>query len=72
MGDVFILVCNFHVPLALQVGCPSSGAGCDIAVVFTFLCVGLMAIFVVLRFSPVSFLLVCVLLFLVRGVVSPS
>jgi hypothetical protein len=31
MGDVFVLVCNFHVPLGLKVGCPSSGAGCDIA-----------------------------------------
>jgi hypothetical protein len=44
MGDVFILVYNFHVPLALKVGCPSSGAGCDMALVFIFLCVGLMAI----------------------------
>jgi hypothetical protein len=70
MDDVFILVCNFHVPLALQVGCPSIGVDCDIALVFIFLCVGLMAIFVVLRFSPVSFLLVCILLFLSRGVVS--
>jgi hypothetical protein len=32
------------VPLALKVGCPSSGVGCDIALVFFFLCVGLMAI----------------------------
>jgi hypothetical protein len=45
LGDVFILVCNFHVPLALKVGCPSSGVGCHIALVFIFLCVGLMAIF---------------------------
>jgi hypothetical protein len=45
MGDVFILVCNFHVLLALKVGCPSSGARCDIALVFIFLCVGLMTIF---------------------------
>jgi hypothetical protein len=45
MGDVFTLVCNFHVPLDLNDGCPSSGAGCDIALVFIFLCVGLMAIF---------------------------
>jgi hypothetical protein len=45
MGDVFILVYNFHVPLALKVGCPSSGVGCDIVLVFIFLCVGLMAIF---------------------------
>jgi hypothetical protein len=28
MGDVFVLVCNFHVPLALKVGCPYSGVGC--------------------------------------------
>jgi hypothetical protein len=55
MGDVFIFVYNFHVPLALKVGCPSSGVGCDIALVFIFLCVGLMAIFVVLRLTPVSF-----------------
>jgi hypothetical protein len=27
MGDVFILVYNFNVPLALKVGCPSSGVG---------------------------------------------
>jgi hypothetical protein len=45
MDDVFILVYNFHVPLALKVGCPSSGVGCDIVLVFKFLCVGLMAIF---------------------------
>jgi hypothetical protein len=44
MGDVFILVCNFHVPLALKDGCPSSGVGCIIALVCIFLCVGLMAI----------------------------
>jgi hypothetical protein len=55
MGDVFILVCNFHVPLALKVGCAPSGVGCDVALVFIYLCVGVMAIFVVLRFSPVSF-----------------
>jgi hypothetical protein len=29
MGDVFILVYNFHVLLALKVGCPSSGVGCE-------------------------------------------
>jgi hypothetical protein len=56
MGDVSILVYNFHVPLALKVGSALSGVGCDIALVFIFLCVGLMAIFVVLRFSPVSIL----------------
>jgi hypothetical protein len=44
MGDVFILVYNFHVPLALKIGCPASGAGCDRALVFIFLCVGLLAI----------------------------
>jgi hypothetical protein len=44
MGDVFILLYNFYVPLALKVSCPSSGVGCDIALVFIFLCVGLMAI----------------------------
>jgi hypothetical protein len=55
MSDVFSLVCNFHVPLALKVGCPSSGSGCDIALVFIFLCVGLMASFVVLRLTPVFF-----------------
>jgi hypothetical protein len=44
MGDVFILVYNFHVPSALKVGCPSSGVGCDIALVFILLCVGPMAI----------------------------
>jgi hypothetical protein len=44
MGDVFISVCNFHVPLALKVGCTSSDVGCDEALVFIFLCVGLMAI----------------------------
>jgi hypothetical protein len=32
------------MPLALKVGCPSSGAGCDIALGFIFLCFGLMAI----------------------------
>jgi hypothetical protein len=53
MGNVFILVYNFHVPLALKVGCPSSCVGCDIALAFIFLCVGLMAFFVVLRFSCV-------------------
>jgi hypothetical protein len=38
-------VYNFHVPLALKVGCLSSGVGCDTALVSIFLCVGLMAIF---------------------------
>jgi hypothetical protein len=33
------------MPLGLKVGCPSSGARCDIALVVIFLCVGLMAIF---------------------------
>jgi hypothetical protein len=45
MDDAFISVYNFRVPLALKIGCPSSGVGCDIALVFIFLCVGLMAIF---------------------------
>jgi hypothetical protein len=44
MGDIFIFVCNFHVPLDLKVGCPSSDVGCDVALVFIYLCVGLMAI----------------------------
>jgi hypothetical protein len=44
MGNVFILVYNFHVPLALKVGYQSSGVGCDIALVFIFLCVGLITI----------------------------
>jgi hypothetical protein len=55
MGNVFILVCNFHVSLALKVGCLSSGVGCHVALVFMFLDVGLMAIFMVLRFSPAFF-----------------
>jgi hypothetical protein len=46
MGDVFILVCNFHV------GCPSSDVGCDKALVFIFLCVGLMAISCGVAFLP--------------------
>jgi hypothetical protein len=50
MGDVFICVYNFHVPLALKVGCPSSGFGCDIALVSIFLCVGLMATFCAVTF----------------------
>jgi hypothetical protein len=51
----------FHVPLALKVGCLSNGVGCDIALVFMFLCVGLMAIFCgVASFLRVSFLLVCI------------
>jgi hypothetical protein len=29
MGDVFVLVCNFHMPLALKISCASSGADCD-------------------------------------------
>jgi hypothetical protein len=45
LGDVFILVRNFNVPLALKVGCPSRGACCDKALVLIFMCVGLMAIF---------------------------
>jgi hypothetical protein len=53
-GYVFMLVYNFHVPLAFKVGCPSCGAGCDIAFVFTFLCVGLMANFVVVCFNASS------------------
>jgi hypothetical protein len=67
MGDVFILVYNFHVPLALKVGCPSSGAGCDIVLVFIFLCIGLRLFVVVLQLSPVFFLFVCILLCLSRG-----
>jgi hypothetical protein len=55
MGDVFMLVCNFHVPLGFKVGSPYSGVGCDVTLVFIFLCVGLMAIFVVLRLTPVFF-----------------
>jgi hypothetical protein len=34
----------FHVPLALKIGCPASGVGCHRALVFIFLCVGLLAI----------------------------
>jgi hypothetical protein len=45
MSDVFILVYNFHVPLALKVGRPCSGVGCVIVLVFIFLCFGLMAVF---------------------------
>jgi hypothetical protein len=44
MGDVFILMYTFHVPLALKVACRSCGVGSDIALVFIFLYVGLMAI----------------------------
>jgi hypothetical protein len=44
MGDVFILVCNFHVPLGFKVGYSSSDIGCDVALVFIFLCVGMKAI----------------------------
>jgi hypothetical protein len=47
MSNVFILVYNFHVPLALKAGCPSSGVSCDIALAFIFPCVGPMAIFYV-------------------------
>jgi hypothetical protein len=39
-----MLVCNFHVPLGFKVGSPSSGVGCDVALVFIFLCVGLMSV----------------------------
>jgi hypothetical protein len=45
MGDVFILACNFHVPLGFKVGRACSGVSCVIALVFIFQCVGLMAIF---------------------------
>jgi hypothetical protein len=38
-------VYNFHLPLALKVVRSSSAAGCDIALVFIFQCVGLIAIF---------------------------
>jgi hypothetical protein len=69
MGEVFILVYNFHVPLALKVGCPSNGVGCDIALAFIFLCVGLMAIFCGVT-SYSGFFCFCVyLVFLSRGVV---
>jgi hypothetical protein len=60
IGDVFILVYNFHVPLALKVSSPSSGAGCDIALGFIFLCVGLMAIFCGVKFFSVLSFLWCV------------
>jgi hypothetical protein len=49
-GRCFYFVYNFHVPLALKVGHPCSGVGCDVALVSIVLCVGLMAIFVVLCF----------------------
>jgi hypothetical protein len=39
MGDVFILVCNFHVPLVFKVECPSSDVDCDVDLVFIFMCV---------------------------------
>jgi hypothetical protein len=67
MGDVFILVCNFHVPLGFRVACPSSDVGCDVEHIF--LCVGLLAIFCGVAFFYDFFLLVCILLFLGRGVV---
>jgi hypothetical protein len=61
MGDVFILGCIFHVPLGFKVGCPSSGVGCDVALVFIVLCVGLMAIFCGVTFFSafLSILLAC-------------
>jgi hypothetical protein len=46
------------VPLALKVGCSSGGVGCDIALLFIVLYVGLMAIFlwcyVFLRFLSIG------------------
>jgi hypothetical protein len=53
------LVYNFHVPLVLKVGCPSIGTSCDVALVFIFLCVGLMVIFCGVTFSS-GFLSNCV------------
>jgi hypothetical protein len=44
-GDIFILMRNFHVPLGFKVDCASSDVGFDVALVFIFLCVGLMAVF---------------------------
>jgi hypothetical protein len=38
MGDVFILVYNFHVPLASKIGCPSSVVGCDICGLYLPVC----------------------------------
>jgi hypothetical protein len=38
MGDVFISLCNFHVLLGFKVGCSSSDVGCEVGVVFIFLC----------------------------------
>jgi hypothetical protein len=43
MGGFYFMY-NFHVPLALKVDFPSNGLGCDIALVFIFLWLGVMAI----------------------------
>jgi hypothetical protein len=43
------------MPLALNVGCQPSGASCDVAFVFKFLCWSDDYLFVVLRFTPVYF-----------------
>jgi hypothetical protein len=69
MGDVFGLVYNFNVPLALKVVWPSNGVGCDVPLVFIFPCVGLMAIFCGVTFFSGFLSLVCILVFLSRGVV---
>jgi hypothetical protein len=53
MGDVLILVCNFHVPLGSQ--CWLSVQLCLFVMVSIFLCVGLMAIFCGVAFFPVFF-----------------
>jgi hypothetical protein len=57
------------VPLAFKASRPRSGVSCALALVFIFLCFGLMAIFVVLRFSQISSLMVSILLFHSRGAV---
>jgi hypothetical protein len=57
------------VPLALKVVRPCSGVGCVIALVFLCLSWSDGYFFVVLRFSPISFPVVCILLFLSRDLV---
>jgi hypothetical protein len=45
MGRCFCFSLQLKVPLALKADRPCIGVSCDIASVFIFLCVGLMAIF---------------------------
>jgi hypothetical protein len=66
MGDVFYFVCNFHVPLGFE--CWLSVQWCRSVMVYLLACWSDGYFLWCCIFPRFSFLLVCILLFLIRGV----